>query len=104
MSPLRIGCLDWSYADFFLFISFWSLWYSFSSGGVMTHQHRLQGVPAPNRTRTQSSCLTLDRSIIMPILFKALPLPAINAPVYASCRDEYSNIASRIPAVHCISE
>ncbi len=47
----------------------------------MTHQHRLQGVPAPNRTLTQSSFTILVLSMITLILFNNLPFPAIKEPV-----------------------
>lgn len=70
----------------------------------MTHQHRRHGTPAPNRTRTHASVLNLALSIMRLILFTVLPLPAINAPVYASCRVECSNMANRMPAVHCSKE
>src|SRR5688572_20914067 len=100
MSPLRTGAGERSYGDRFL-SSFWSLAYSFSSGGEMTHQQRLHGTPAPKRTRTHSSVLKRERSMMTLMLLTVLPLPAIRAPVYASCRVLFSNIARRIPAVHC---
>lgn len=70
----------------------------------MTHQHRLQGVPAPNLTLAQSSDLNLDLSMIDLMLLRFRPLPAINAPVYASCSVACSYMASLIPAVHCVRE
>ena len=70
----------------------------------MTHQQRLQGVPAPNRTLAQSSVFVFVRSRMTRILLSCLPLPAIKEPVYASCRVACSNMAKRIPAVHCVNE
>src|SRR2546421_7886350 len=103
MFPFNIGGRLLSYGDLF-FNSFCNFWNCFSSGGEITHQHRLHGVPAPNLTRAQSSFFTLALSIMRPILLSILPLLAIKLPVYASCRLECSNIASRIAAVHCINE
>ena len=68
----------------------------------MTHQHLLQGVPAPKRTLVHSSVLNFVCVMIDLMLFRFLPLPAIKEPVYASCNEECSNIAKRIPAVHCV--
>ena len=68
----------------------------------MTHQHRLHGVPAPNRTLVQSSVLNLVLSMMVFMLFSIFPLPAIKDPVYASCNVACSYIANRIPAVHCV--
>lgn len=70
----------------------------------MTHQQRRQGTPAPNRTLTHSSDLNLALSIMRLILLTVFPFPAISAPVYASCRVECSNMANRMPAVHCSRE
>src|SRR5947207_304121 len=103
MSPFNTGGRLLLYGDLF-FNSFCNFWYCFSSGGEITHQHLLHGVPAPNLTRAQSSLFILDLSIISPILLSILPLLAIRHPVYASCKLECSNIASRIAAVHCIRE
>lgn len=103
MSPLSRGAFEWSYGDFFL-ISLCIFWYSFSSGGDMTHQQRRHGTPAPKRTLTHASVLNLALSIMTLMLFTVLPLPAIKAPVYASCNVECSNMDNRMPAVHWSNE
>ena len=100
MSPLSTVCF--SYGFFFLFASFCSLAYSFWSGGLTTHQQRRQGVPAPKRTRTQSSYLAFSRARMRRMLLRNLPFPAIREPVYASCSVVCSYMASRMEAVHCV--
>ncbi|KAI7360119.1 hypothetical protein KC320_g50 [Hortaea werneckii] len=55
--PSSFTNVDWSINGFdYAFLRlFCALPNSFSSGGETTHQQRFQGVPAPKRTRAQSS-------------------------------------------------
>ena len=70
----------------------------------MTHQQRLQGVPAPNLTLVQSSFWILVLSMMTLMLLRSFPLPAIKEPVYASWSVEFSYMASLMAAVHCVRE
>ena len=47
----------------------------------MTHQHRRHGTPAPKRTLTHASLLTLILSMMTLMLLSDFPFPAIRAPV-----------------------